>query len=180
MTGKASQSKEPAALVRRSGVTVALYGDDRGTERTARGSPGRRVDTIGALLASGHIDEAQADAGWEFQRQFNRAMASRSVGIGAAVPDGMPPRDSGGWYGEGRWRGSQSAEKVRRSLQAVGGTGSPGGRVLWYVVGEGWSLRAFAEGLGWGGSGARDWRTVRGVLVAALGVLAAEKGKRHG
>jgi hypothetical protein len=58
------------------------------------------------------------------------------------------------------------------TLQALGGLGSPAGSCVWHVVGLQRSVREWAMRQGWGGRPVRQ-EQAQGILVAALGVLAA-------
>jgi hypothetical protein len=68
-------------------------------------------------------------------------------------------------------------QRVHDALQALGGISSPAGSVLWHVVGLQRSLREWAIRQGWGGRTVRQ-EQAQGILVAALGVLAAHLGYR--
>jgi hypothetical protein len=60
-------------------------------------------------------------------------------------------------------------------MQALGGIGSPAGSCVWHVVGLQRSVREWAIREGWGGRPVRQ-EQAQGILVAALGVLAAHGG----
>jgi len=60
-------------------------------------------------------------------------------------------------------------------MAALGGTGSPAGSCVWHVVGLQRSVREWAIRQGWGGRPVRQ-EQAQGILVAALGVLAAHLG----
>ena len=66
---------------------------------------------------------------------------------------------------------------MHRSLEALGGLSSPAGSCVWHVVGLQRSVREWAMRQGWGGRPVRQ-EQAQGILVAALGVLAAHFG--HG
>jgi hypothetical protein len=67
-----------------------------------------------------------------------------------------------------RWR-------VHKALEALGGISSPAGSCVWHVVGLQRSVREWAMRQGWGGRTVEQTEA-RGILVAALGVLAAHLG----
>ena len=60
-------------------------------------------------------------------------------------------------------------------MAALGGIGSPAGSCVWHVVGLQRSVREWAIRQGWGGRPVRQ-EQAQGILVAALGVLAAHLG----
>jgi hypothetical protein len=61
------------------------------------------------------------------------------------------------------------------AMQALGGIGSPAGSCVWHVVGLQRSVREWAIRQGWGGRSV-DQKAAAGILIAALGVLAAHFG----
>jgi hypothetical protein len=60
-------------------------------------------------------------------------------------------------------------------MQALGGISSPAGSCVWHVVGLQRSVREWAMRQGWGGRPVRQ-EQAQGILVAALGMLAAHLG----
>jgi hypothetical protein len=58
-------------------------------------------------------------------------------------------------------------------MATLGGIGSPAGSCVWHVCGMQCSLREWALRQGWNGR-PLDQQEARGILLAALGVLAAE------
>ena len=66
---------------------------------------------------------------------------------------------------------------MHAALKALGGISSPAGSCLWHVIGLQRSVREWAIRQGWGGRPVRQ-EQAQGILVAALGVLAARSG--HG
>jgi hypothetical protein len=69
--------------------------------------------------------------------------------------------------------------RVGAALDALGGLGSPAGSCVWHVVGLQRSIREWAMRQGWGGRPVRV-EQARGILVAALGVLAQHYGYARG
>jgi hypothetical protein len=65
---------------------------------------------------------------------------------------------------------------VHAALQALGGINSPAGSCVWHVVGLQRSIREWATRRSWNGRPVRQ-EQAQGVLVAALGVLAAHAGQ---
>jgi hypothetical protein len=65
--------------------------------------------------------------------------------------------------------------RVHKSLEALGGISSPAGSCVWHVVGLQRSVREWAIRQGWGGRPVRQ-EQAQGILVAALGMLAAHVG----
>ena len=62
--------------------------------------------------------------------------------------------------------------RVHEAMRALGGISSPAGSCVWHVVGLQRSVREWAIRQGWGGQPVRQ-EQAQGILVAALGVLAA-------
>ena len=60
-------------------------------------------------------------------------------------------------------------------MAALGGISSPAGSCVWHVVGLQRSVREWAIRHGWGGRPVRQ-EQAQGILIAALGVLAAHRG----
>ena len=65
--------------------------------------------------------------------------------------------------------------RVHQAMAALGGISSPAGSCVWHVVGLQRSVREWAIRQGWGGRPVRQ-EQAQGILVAALGVLAAHSG----
>jgi hypothetical protein len=65
--------------------------------------------------------------------------------------------------------------RVHEAMQALGGLFSPAGSCVWHVVGLQRSVREWAIRQGWGGRSVRQ-EQAQGILVAALGMLAAHYG----
>jgi hypothetical protein len=66
-------------------------------------------------------------------------------------------------------------DRVHKVLEALGGISSPAGSCVWHVVGLQRSVREWAIRQGWGGRPVRQ-EQAQGMLVAALGMLAAHLG----
>jgi hypothetical protein len=64
--------------------------------------------------------------------------------------------------------------RVHEAMAALGGISSPAGSCVWHVVLQR-SLREWAMRQGWGGRPVRQ-EQAQGILVAALGMLAAHLG----
>jgi hypothetical protein len=83
------------------------------------------------------------------------------------------------WCGEaGRWPGGNvlsSPRRVSKTLDALGGLGSPAGGCVWHVVGMQRSIREWSMRQGWSGRPIGE-RQAHGILVAALGMLAGHYG----
>jgi hypothetical protein len=127
---------------------------------------GRLVDSLGRMRKSGAIDRAMHDAARDFQAAF--AIANLDP-IRAAPILRMP--------GSGRdpdlnEQQIDARRRVHAAMQALGGIGSPAGSCVWHVVGLQRSVREWAIRQGWNGRPVRQ-ELAQGILVAALGVLAA-------
>ena len=60
-------------------------------------------------------------------------------------------------------------------MAALGGISSPAGGCVWHILGLQRSVREWAMQQGWGGRPVRQ-EQAQGILVAALGMLAAHFG----
>lgn len=133
----------------------------------------RMVDTLALMLRNGSITGAMHDAGQQFSLDFARAFGS---GVASPKLDGLPGGTTPGEMMVERNAGA--ARAVRLALDAVGGHGSPAGSALWFVAGLGLSVRDWALRDGWNGKRIEK-NEAKGILVAALGVLARYYGYEH-
>ena len=129
----------------------------------------RTVDTLGKMLRSGTIDQAMHDAAKDFQAAFIIANLDplRALPILRVPGTGREP--------ELNERQLDARRRVHRALEALGGLSSPAGSCVWHVVGLQRSVREWAIRQGWGGRPV-DQKAAGGILVAALGMLAAHFG----
>lgn len=128
----------------------------------------RTVDSLGKLARSGAITEAMHDAGRSFQRDFQFAGLDpiRSRPMMSPVRGGAPE------FTESQL---DARRRVHRALEAAGGIGSPGGSCLWHVLGCGCSIREWTLRRGWN-ERSLDQKEAKGILIAALGMLAGHYG----
>ena len=133
----------------------------------------RTVDTLGIMLRAGTITKEMHDAARDFQAQFTIARfdAIRCMPL-VRLPGGGGPGDFTDAQVDARRR-------VGSALDALGGLGSPAGSCVWHVVGLQRSIREWAMRQGWGGRPIGE-KPAQGVLIAALGVLAAHYGYKSG
>jgi enamine deaminase RidA (YjgF/YER057c/UK114 family) len=149
---------------RRGDIEVLPHAIADEAGRPAR--PYRKVDTLTAMLRRGTITAAMRQAGEDFHALFERATLDP-----LAVPDLARVRQ--GWRESSATEAQMAArERVWRALQAVGGAASPAGSCVWHVLGCEWTVKDWALRQGWGGRPLSQEQAA-GVLVAALGVLAA-------
>jgi hypothetical protein len=129
----------------------------------------RTVDTLARLYEGGVIDHALLEAGREFERAFTAAALDplRAMPLERVLGNGQGLNVAEG-ISLARWR-------LHSALTALGGQPSPAGSACWEVLGLGRSLREWALGHGWQGRPLRQ-EAAQGILVAALGVLAAHYG----
>jgi hypothetical protein len=129
----------------------------------------RTVDTLGKMLRAGTIDQAMHDAAKDFQAAFIVANLDplRALPILRVPGTGREP--------ELNERQLHARRQVHHAMAALGGISSPAGSCVWHVVGLQRSLREWAIRQGWGGRPVRQ-EQAQGILVAALGVLAAHLG----
>ena len=131
----------------------------------------RTVDTLGKMLRLGAISREMHDGARAFQAAFTIANLDpiRATPTLRVPGVGRDP-DLNDWQIDARRR-------VHAAMQALGGINSPAGSCLWHVVGLQRSVREWAMRQGWNGRPIRQ-EQAQGILVAALGVLAAHF--RHG
>jgi hypothetical protein len=129
----------------------------------------RTVDTLGKMLRSGTITQEMHDAAKDFQAAFIVANLDplRAPPILQVPGTGRDPDLND--------RQLHARRRVHKSLEALGGISSPAGSCVWHVVGLQRSVREWAMREGWRGRPVRQ-EQAQGILVAALGVLAAHLG----
>ena len=129
----------------------------------------RTVDPLGKMLRAGTITQEMHDAARAFQRDFQFA----GLDPIRARPMMLPARGGGGSeVAEGQL---DAKRRVHRALEALGGIGSPAGSCSWHVLGCGRSIREWAMRQGWNGRPS-DQKEAKGILIAALGMLAGQYG----
>jgi hypothetical protein len=128
----------------------------------------RTVDTLGKMLRSGTISQEMHDAARDFQAAFIVAQLDplRAIPILRVPGSGREP--------ELGPRQLHARRRVHAAMEALGGISSPAGSCVWHVVGLQRSVREWAIRQGWGGRPVRH-EQAQGILVAALGVLAADE-----
>ena len=129
----------------------------------------RTVDTLGKMLRSGTISQEMHDAAKDFQAAFIVANLDplRALPILRVPGTGRDPDLND--------RQLLARRRVHKSLEALGGISSPAGSCVWHVIGLQRSVREWAMRQGWAGRPVRQ-EHAQGILVAALGMLAAHGG----
>jgi hypothetical protein len=128
----------------------------------------RTVDTLGKMLRAGTIDQAMYDAAKDLEASFIVANLDpiRALPILRVPGTGREPDPNERQLGARR--------RVHEAMKALGGISSPAGSCVWHVVGLQRSVREWAIRQGWGGRPVRQ-EQAQGILVAALGMLAAHR-----
>jgi Domain of unknown function (DUF6456) len=129
----------------------------------------RVVDTLGKMLKAGTISPEMHDAARDFQAAFIIANLDqlRAAQV-MRVPGTGRESDLSG-------RQLHARRRVHEAMQALGGISSPAGSCVWHVVGLQSSIREWAIRQGWAGRPV-DQKEAKGILVAALGMLASQYG----
>ena len=127
------------------------------------------MDTLGVMFGNGTITAEMRDAGEMFRRQFRFA----ALDTLRAMPLVRIPGSTG--LDTTTEQQFQAREKVAAAIAALGGPASPAGACVWHVVGLESSITEWARRSGWGGRPIGHAQG-QGVLVSALGVLAAHYG----
>jgi hypothetical protein len=132
----------------------------------------RLVDTLGRMLRSGTIDQAMHNAGRDLQAAFTIANLDpiRAAPILRVPGSGREPCLND--------RRIDARRRVHAAMEALGGINSPAGSCVWHVAGCGYSIREWAIRRGWSGRPVRQ-EQAQGILIAALGVLAAHVDSAH-
>jgi hypothetical protein len=128
----------------------------------------RTVDTLGKMLRAGTITPEMHEAAQDFQASFiiSQLDTLRALPVLRVPGTGREPDQSE--------RQVDARRRVHAAMQALGGMSSPAGSCVWHVVGLQHSVRAWALSQGWGGRLVRQ-EQAQGILVAALGMLAAQR-----
>ena len=128
----------------------------------------RAVDTLGMMLANGTITWEMAAAAEQFRISFRAAALDplRAANLLRTTPG------SGDTTTE---RSIAARNRIAMAMAALGGPGAPAGSCAWHVVGCESSIREWASNQGWGGRMVGPPQA-QGILVAALGMLAAHYG----
>jgi hypothetical protein len=126
----------------------------------------RTVDTLGTMLRAATITQEMHAAAKDFQAAFVVANLDplRAVPMLRVSGTGHEP--------DLNERQIDARQRVHSAMQALGGINSPAGSCVWHVVGLQRSVREWAMRQGWNERPVRQ-EQAQGILVAALGVLAA-------
>jgi Domain of unknown function (DUF6456) len=127
----------------------------------------RTVDTLGKMLRAGMITPEMHHAARAFQAAFTIANLDP---IRASLMLRMP---SAGREPDLNERQIDARRRVHAALQALGGINSPAGSCVWHVIGLQRNVREWAIRMGWNGRPV-DQKEAKGILVAALGMLARQ------
>ena len=169
--GPAKSDREDLSLpskwrLQHGGFDAAVRGTDPET-----GCPvahRRATDTLGLLLANGTITQHMHDAGVTFRTLFQRA-ALNSMRTMSMI------RIEGGSIDPLSESQASARQKVAHAICTLGGFDSPGGSVVWHVIGFEISIRDWALRQGWAGRHMHPPQA-QGMLVGALGVLTVHFG----
>ncbi len=128
----------------------------------------RTVDTLGVMLEHNTITPEMHEAGCIFRTQFRIASLDgiRTTQL-IRMPRGQSDTETERQVG--------ARHKVAAAIDAAVGMGSPSGSCLGHVVGLECSIREWAMRQGWNGRPIGPAQG-QGILIGALGVLAAHYG----
>jgi hypothetical protein len=162
--GHRALSENHGAAVERFGLSLPDIAGNVGT-------PHRSYDTLATLRRNGSIGAAEYDGGREFEEDFVRA---RLEPLHAADPGRLP----GGGAADLTDAMVAGRRRIARAMAALGGIAMPAGSAVWGVLGAGLTVKEWAAGSQFGQGGrSLDEKVAKGILVCALGVLAAHYGK---
>ena len=136
------------------------------------GDPRRSFDTLAALHRRGSIGDAELAAGRRFEEDFRRAMLDPLRASDLSRIPGQPGADLSE-------KAHQARAGIERLLQALGGRTSPVGSCVWAVLGEGRSLRDFAQSTVFGSGRSMSEKAASWTLIGGLGILVSVYGLEH-
>jgi hypothetical protein len=130
------------------------------------------VDPLARMLRAGTITDAMYNAARDFQAAFVVAQLEplRALSMLRSLGTGGAP--------ELNERQLDARHRVQEALDALGGLSSPAGSCVWHVVGGERNLRDWALRQSWSGRPLPQGHA-QGILVAALGILAARTDSRR-
>ena len=132
----------------------------------------RIIDPLARMRRAGTITDAMYDAARDFQSAFVIAQLEP-----LRAPSMLRVPGAGG-APELHERQLDARRRVHEALQALGGLSSPAASCAWHVVGCERSLRDWALRQRWSGRPLPQGHA-QGILVAALGILAARTDSRR-
>jgi hypothetical protein len=129
------------------------------------------IDTLTRMLRAGTITDAMYNAARDFQAAFAIAHLEplRALPMLRVPGTGRAPELN-------RFQ-LDARHRIQEALDALGGLSSPAGSCVWHVVGGERSLRDWALRQSWSGRPLPQGHA-QGILVAALGILAARTDLR--
>ncbi len=127
----------------------------------------RTVDAMDRMLKAGTITAAMFNAARDFHSRFTTATLNTMPSVSLDGPSG----------GNGSLSDRQldARRNINNALDRLGGPSSQSGSCVWHVVGCETSIREWTRRRKWNGKAIHK-NTARGVLVAALEVLAVHYG----
>ena len=134
----------------------------------------RTVDTLGRLLRNKTIRPTEAKAGNRFRAEFHRAKLDP-----ARAPD-ICRIPSHGKRGDSSNKVEDAKEGVWLAMVALGGISSPAGSAVWFIIGADYTVREWAQRQSFGNGVSLRHEVATGILVGALGALAAHYGAIDG
>jgi hypothetical protein len=130
------------------------------------------VDPLARMLRAGTITDAMYNAARDFQAAFVIAQLEplRALTMLRIPGTGRAP--------DLNQRQLDARQRIQEALDALGGLSSPAGSCLWHVIGDERSLRDWALRQRWSDRPLPQGHA-QGILVAALGILAAQTDSRR-
>lgn len=159
-TIKPSRFRKQHSLIERANTQIQ---DSAGNP----GAPFRLVTALDFMERNGTISKQDRSGADRFRDDF-------TVANFATVRAVNYERSSPG-QGDFTVRQMDARRRVSRAMDALGGHGSPGGCCAWFVLGEGLSLKDWAQREGWKGKALKP-HTAAGILLGVLGTLASHYG----
>ena len=161
----------PPELLQHADIeTVRLVED--GSVRRVR----RTVDVLSAMLRNGTITRDMATAGRRFQQAFQ---AGRLAGGGECAFLRLPNRQRPTGAGTVGDSALDARRAVSKAIRLLGGHGSLPSNAAWFVLGLGLSVREWAQRVRFGQGRTLSEEAARGIVIAALALLAADRPRRR-
>ena len=133
------------------------------------GDPRRTFDTLASLHRRGSIGDLELDAGRRFEVDFRHAQLDPLRAADLRRLPGQPGIDP-------NELGHQARRTVDGLMRALGGRHTPVGACVWAVLGEGKSLRQFAQSTIFGSGRSMSEKAASWTLIGGLGVLVSAYG----
>lgn len=154
----------PQRAAQGHGLHQAEIADPTPSNRSQKRTVTRATDTLGHLVRNRDIGRGHRKAGQRFQRDFAKAHLDR-MAIATLV------RVEGGGRRGGNGTVDGAKVDVGNAIRALGGERSQVASVIWYVLGQGYSIREWCLRMSMGHRRHVNPHVAKGLLIAGLETL---------